>query len=278
MYLLVLAQQKRLPATVSITADTGWEQDRLMSTGERTTADEYFRRVVEPLAHEAGIRAYMVRAENRNGEPMPDLWSWTKQHIAAGKLSHLKIPLFGSNGGRLRQACTSRMKVAAIRQQARRLGATSLRTAQGIHAGELHRVKGLKPRVEGGFWTYNDAEKGKPVKWASHYYPLVDLWLNRQQVREALEHEGIPYLLSSECDGCPHKDAARWARTAPAVIDEIADVEALMGGQFFFTDRRVPLKEAIARWSAEADARAAAGQISWLEEEDFTCATDICGV
>jgi hypothetical protein len=54
------------------------------------------------------------------------------------------IPLFGSQDGRLRQSCTQRWKVAAIRQQARKLGAQTMRAAQGIHADEAkRRVKGV---------------------------------------------------------------------------------------------------------------------------------------
>ena len=46
MYLVVMAAEGRIPCRYSITADTGAEDDCLWSTGERTTAKEYYERVV----------------------------------------------------------------------------------------------------------------------------------------------------------------------------------------------------------------------------------------
>lgn len=42
MYLVVLAGRREIPATVSITADTGWEKDRLWHNGEWSTPQEFF--------------------------------------------------------------------------------------------------------------------------------------------------------------------------------------------------------------------------------------------
>lgn len=192
MYLLYLAGQGVIPARVSITADTGAERDRLWSTGERSTAEDYFNKVVKPLAEKWRIEARFVRAPQKDGVSLPTLWQHTKEMIAQGKLSAIRMPLFGSRGGRLRQVCTSRWKVAAIRQEARRLGAKNVRSAQGIHMGEAaRRVKGANARFENGFWTYNDIDgttrDGRPriVKWASHYYPLVDRGIHRRTKRRS---------------------------------------------------------------------------------------------
>src|SRR5262249_3510656 len=91
--------------------------------------------------------------------------------------------------------------------------------------------------------------KAEPVatKWATHFYPLAELKMGREQIRTDLERMGITYLLSSECDHCPHKDLERWERTSPDVIDNIAKIENLFYPYFFFTDERIPLKEAIDR-------------------------------
>jgi hypothetical protein len=37
-------------------------------------------------------------------------------------------------------------------------------------------------------------------------------------VTEMVEKEGIPYIVSSECDLCPHKDLARWERVMRRVL------------------------------------------------------------
>lgn len=275
VYMLILAREDRIPARLSITADTGAEFDRVWSNGERTTAREYFTRVVDPLAREAGIEAVLVEALDKSGAPTMPLWDWVKRDIDAGRLNHLKIPLFGSDGGRLRQPCTSRKKVAAIRQELRRRGATSARMAHGLHRGEVRRMKGRDGRMEAGFYTLTDFD----AQWTSHYYPLIEFGLFRADIREALDKIGIPWLLSSECDMCPHKDWTRWERTSPAVIAEIAEYEAKMGGEFFFTDKRIPLHDALALMRQEAADKRAAQSADMFDDPDFGCDEGaVCGV
>jgi hypothetical protein len=241
MYMLWLAGQRKIPATLSITADTGAEQDRVWSNGRRTSAAEFYQEVVVPMASEWGIATAFVRACDKSGTPMPSLWEHTEQMIEAGKLNHIKMPLFGSEGGRLVQMCTSRWKIAAIRQELRRRGATTARNAQGLHALEIGRMRGANYRKEGGFCTWNDVEgerNGKPtriVKWSSHYYPLIDFGLDRNDIQHELMRLGIPYLVTSECDFCPHQDAPRWLRTDQEMLVRIDALERRMQGQFFFT-------------------------------------------
>jgi len=92
IYLLVLAGERKIPAILSITADTGWENDMLWSTGERTTAQEYFERVTRPLAESHGLEAVFVRAQDKNGVPIQPLYK-------AQDIDHIDIPFFGSRGG-----------------------------------------------------------------------------------------------------------------------------------------------------------------------------------
>lgn len=210
--LLVWACEGRIPATISITSDTGSETDRLLNTGERITAREYFDRIVEPLAREGGIEARFVRARDGNRTELPALIDVVRNRPQGKPLSSsLHIPLFGSNGGRLIQSCTDRWKIRAISQELRRLGARSARGAQGIHYGEAaRRVKGEWLGVVDGFDTYRFGPK-----WLSHYYPFVDARLNRSAIAEELDRRGIPFLVTSECDMCPHQDLARWERHTP---------------------------------------------------------------
>ncbi len=100
--------------------------------------------------------------------------------------------------------------------------------------------------------TVSEAERMKlsDVKWNQHYWPLVDRRLYRATIQDELERRGIPYLVSTECDMCPHKDRARWERTSPQTIELVAELETTMPG-LFFTDQRIPLKQAIKNMSGQ---------------------------
>lgn len=277
VYMVYLATQGKLPATVSITADTGGELDRVWSNGERTTAREYWERIVVPMCEGAGIEARFVRTVDRNKKPLPGIMEHLEQEFASGGAAHggkviVDIPLYGSEGGQLKQTCTSKWKIGAIRQELRRMGATTARCAQGLHTGEMRRMKGAERRRDGEFWTYTDVNGKSLIKWSSHYYPLIDMRLYRNDIRRALTDLGIPYLESSECDFCPHKDRARWFRTSPEMIERIAVLEEKFGGEFFFTDRRKPLREAI------EDMRAQSDMFGDEDEADFGCGNAVCGV
>jgi hypothetical protein len=279
IYLLWLAGRRIIKATASITADTGAEEDCQLFDGTRISAGEFWRKYVYPLACKWGIDARFVRSVDENKEPLPSLW---EDVVAAGSARAQDIPLYGSNGGRLRQSCTDKWKIRAIKQEARRMGATSLLSAQGIHFGEAaRRVKGIYLRNNGKWSIYQtvevrpDLEGNKaqvPVQWMQHYYPLVDLQMDREAVRVELARLKLPYLLTSECDHCPHKDAPRWLRTSPEVIERVAAQEASYEGKFFFTDRRIPLKLAVEQMRAEAAEKADLG------DADFGCGNDFCGV
>lgn len=274
MWLLFLATRGDIPATVSITADTGWENDRLWSTGRRSSSEVYFTEVVKPLAEKYGIEAFFVRSLNKTKQQLPTLREHVVQCARIGQRP--SIPMFGSKGGRLTQTCTDKWKIRACRQIARSLGAATNCNAQGIHYGEAaRRVKGRFLFDQGCWSIYQTTVKrdGKevPVKWQTHYYPLVDLRLRREQVQKFVEREKIPYLISTECDGCPHKDLARWERTAPETMKELAALEAQFGGQYFFTSERLPLLEALESMRSK--------QISQPElDADFGCKNDICGI
>lgn len=277
MFLMLLAAREIIPAKVSITADTGSELDCLWNTGERTSAAEYFDRIVVPFAVRNGIDARFVRAVDVNKKPLLPLIEQVKKSIAE-KGRPEAIPLYGSRKGQQLQSCTDKWKIRAIRQEARRMGAAKLITAQGIHFGEAgRRVKGIKLAEAHGEWTlYQDTyprnidgvKTEVPVKWCRHYYPMVDRGYGRKTAQEFLTKERIPYLLSSECDMCPHKDLARWERTAPEVLVQIAEIEASMNGQFFFTDERVPLMEALQRKRMRPQ----------TVDTTFGCGNSYCGI
>lgn len=249
MFLLLLASEREIPATLSITADTGSEKDRVCSTGERMSAPEFFRRYVQPFAERTGIEAVMVRAQNKfkkELEPVEDvLRASAKRACAKGEfhfdhvVKGLSVPLFTNDKsrGRLRQSCTSKWKIAAINQEAKRRGITLLRNAVGFHAGECHRIKARYLKDDGGFSIYKPQKVtggiSKDVNWLEQYYPCIDLGLDREMIRARLQKRGLPYLVTTECDMCPHQDYARWIMHTPAVLDDAARIEAAWGGKLF---------------------------------------------
>lgn len=221
MYMVVLAAEGKINARLSITADTGSELDCVWSTGQRSTAKEYFEAVIEPYAASNGIEAIFVRSVDKKGQPLMPLIE--KMKAIRGPAG---VPMFGSNGGRIMQQCTGKYKIRAIRQELRRRGATTARTAIGLTIAETERMK------------------VSDVKWNWHYWPLIDLKLYRATIQESLQRRGIPFLISTQCDMCPHKDGPRWNRTSPEIIDELVRLESNIPG-LYFTDRRKPLKEAL---------------------------------
>lgn len=264
MYLLYLASQQRIKATVSITADTGWETDCDLMTGEKTTAADFFKKYIQPFGKKHGIPAFFVRTVDRNKKPIPSLQDYLEAKKTVGG-----IPAFGSNGGRNRQTCTDKWKIRAMRQQLRRLGARTARSAQGILYEERpRRVKGSYVGNLDGFDTYR-----MELQRHSHYYPLVDMQMTRKDVRAEMDRLGLPYLISSECNGCPHADKWRWLRRSPETIEKTSVLESSWNGEYFLTDKRRPLKDVIAEFKqTDIDQ----GNL-FQDDTGFDCTGGYCG-
>lgn len=275
MLLLWLACEGKLPARISITADTGSEEDNIMYDGSRITAAKFFYDHIKPMAERYGVQAYFVRSQFADGKPMPPLHIQMEQ----GGLKQQNVPLFGSEGGRLRQTCTDKWKMRAIRQQMRRLGVANgrcARSAVGLHLDEaVRRISGIPrsklPYKDMKFQQYQTVNGSKPpkqIKWMYHYYPLIDMRMGRQAVRDKLAALGIPYLISSECDHCPHQDDARWLSKSQETIERIAKLEEVYEGEFFFTDRRIQLKMAIEEMRKNPK----------VYDPVFGCKNGLCGI
>lgn len=89
------------------------------------------------MATSHGIAAFFVRAKLKDGSDMMPL----HEQMAIGLTKRQNVPMFGSEGGRLRQTCTDKWKLRAIRQKLRELGAKKTRNAVGIHVEEYARRK-----------------------------------------------------------------------------------------------------------------------------------------
>lgn len=245
VFLIHLAGRGLFPCDVVIVADTGNENDMLWNTGQRTTAHEYFLKVTKPLAESYGIDAAFVRAVDKDGQEIPPIHEDQKYlggKYVNGIFEHnskieIDMPLFGSDGGRLRQSCTAKWKKAAIRQELRRRGATHANVHLGLTADEPHRIK-------------QSREKWEVLKW-----PLVFTrrengsrgW-GRQAIMDEMEAMGTPYIKRSQCDFCPHKNLQRWKDSSEETIMAAQEFEQSIGhGVFFLTATRVPLKEALAQ-------------------------------
>lgn len=272
-FLAHLAGHKVIAATHIVVANTGSEKDRRLHDGSKITADEFVENCLRPFCAKFGLPVEYVRACNRQGEPLPPLWDYIKQAARSGKLNKIPIPLYGSRQGQLTQSCTEKWKVRAMDQWARREGATELISAQGLHYGEPHRISGRPIDASAGFQMYQTQRiykvhrpvvdlfgerhevsyERRAVRWKKHYYPLIDFRLDRRLVEQQCKQYGVPYLITSECDHCPHKDRVRWERTSPQTINEIAALEAQLNGEFFFADRRKPLPIALAEMQARED-------------------------
>lgn len=260
MRLLQLAAEGVLHSRLAICGDTGSENDRLRSDGVRQSAREYFDEIVKPYSEANNIEAVFVRSIKKDGSEYESLIDQTRAAIKTGNMGAILIPLYGSEGGQRKQRCTDRYKLKAIRRYVRKVkGFKEVRFLQGIVIEEAQRrVKGVQVESIDDFRTFRVIERyelksvdGAAVKvprflqWCFSAYPLADLRLTRSDCQESLRKAGIPYLESSECDMCPYQDWPRWSRHAPEVIDEIADLESKMGGEYFFTNLRIPLKRAL---------------------------------
>ncbi len=303
MYLLYAAKTGKLSALnvrVAITADTGSELDCQMMNGERISAPDFFRKYVVPLAESAGIESLLVRTKTREtktreGVPIPPLIQIVRESsvkAASGSefkqiVSNLGVPLFTNDesAGRLLQSCTDKWKVRAIKQAAKARKIKMLRSVIGYHYDEAaRRIDAIYLRQESGFDFYKPYRRRRvkgvmkkiPSRWEEQIYPLVDWRMGREQIAEELNKAGIPFLITSECDHCPHQDYERWSRHSSAVIDDLAEIEARWNGKLFFTDRRIPLKEALEQMKKSGPKRATAK--AGLLFSTFGCGSDRCGI
>jgi hypothetical protein len=221
--ILVSKHMNVFNSDVLIVADTGNENDMLWSNGKRTSAKEFFMKVTKKLSEKFGLKAYFVRSVDKNGNPLPPL-------METQSLNNYDIPLYGSNGGQARQKCTSKYKISAVRQHLRRLGAKTSTTHLGITLDEVHRM--------------NQSD----VKWNPKHYPLVmdcKPPMRKSDCINLLNEFDIPYLVSSECDFCPHKNLWRWENSSNETIQKAIKFEESFNGEFFLNDKRVPLGNAI---------------------------------
>lgn len=269
---LILRKEGRIVGDISQSADTGSEIDCLLSDGRRMSAKLFFESVIMPYCQSIGIEAAFVRTRKNDGSELPPLHEvMSLQQEGRIGATPAFVPLFGSKMGRMAQQCTDKWKIRALRQNARRLGAKTMRSAIGLHCEEMGRVSGklIRPKV-GEFNVFQDGTEDKngiwhPLQWCSKYYPIIDLGMTREDCRNLCKKEGLPYMISSQCFMCPHQDGPRWNRNTPELNAQAAQLEEGFAGNFFLTDQRIPLMMAIPNMKQDD------------EQNDFGCQNDQCG-
>ena len=219
IYLIVLAGEGKIEVDAIFWADTGSENDLILNDDSHITGKGYFELITKPLAESYGLKAYIAKAIDKNGNDYPPLH---KAQNLNGKIS-IDLPVFGSKGGKLRQACTKKWKSQPADKLLRSLGVKEAVKYFGITFEERHRCK-LSPN-----------------RWQRFKYPLVEMRLHRQQCQDELTKRNIPWLLSTQCDCCPHQDAIRWLRHSKDCLNEMINLEATWDDEFYFTKSKEPL-------------------------------------
>jgi hypothetical protein len=102
------------------------------------------------------------------------------------------LPLYGSRGGMMPRRCTERFKIRIVRQELRRMGATSAEVLLGISTDEWHRAA--------------DSDR----KWVQNCFPLLELGLSAADCEALPASVGLPPAERSACDICPHRPLAQW--------------------------------------------------------------------
>lgn len=198
------------PVDVAIHADTTHEASGTYAFAERWT----------PWLEERGVRVVTVY-------PGADANPVEPTRIGTLKVM---IPVFTGKGIITRQ-CTGNWKIRPIKRwlQANR------------HGAKVEQLIGI---------TLDEATRMKPsqVGYIANRWPLVELRLTRQNVKDWLTAHGLPVPPRSACVFCPFHTRREWAdvmavpgdRTKAIAVDESVR-QARMPGELFIHPSRVPL-------------------------------------
>lgn len=185
--LLVLAAQGRIDFPLFLFANTGDD-----SENSRTLT--FVREVAMPYAREHGIELVELQRVLRGGGTRTLF-----QEVMTQDRS-IPIPARMGAGGFGRKKCTDRFKIAVVRREVRRRGATPDNPAVvaiGISTDEIDRAgagEAVDPR--------------DPTRLRS--YPLLDLGISRQDCRRIITEAGLPVPPKSACAFCPLHDKEAW--------------------------------------------------------------------
>lgn len=187
--LLVLAAQGRIDFDLFLFANVG-------DDSENPETLRYLSEVAMPFAEAHGIELVELRRILRDGTERTLLQEIMEQDRS------IPIPARMGAGGFGRKKCTERFKIAVVRRELRRRGASAKSPATvaiGISTDEIERAgagEAIDPR--------------DPTRLRS--YPLLDLGLSRQDCRHLISDAGLPVPPKSSCYFCPLHDKEGWRR------------------------------------------------------------------
>lgn len=194
--LLVLAAQRRIDFPLFLFANVG-------DDSENPDTLVYLHEIAMPYAAQHGIELVELRRVVR-GEGERTLLREIKTQDRS-----IPIPARMGDGGFGRKKCTERFKIAVVRRELRRRGASPDNpavVALGISTDEIDRAgagPGPDPR--------------DPTRL--RVYPLLDLGMTRQDCRRTIAAEGLPIPPKSSCVFCPLHDSETWRRQRREHLD-----------------------------------------------------------
>lgn len=231
--MLVLSAQRVIDWPTHLFANVG-------DDSENPETLVYLHDVAMPYAAEHGIELVELHRQLRGGGTRTLLDEIRTQDRS------IPIPARMGAGGFGRKKCTDRFKIAVVRAEARRRGATADNPAEvaiGISTDELDRAgagPGPDPR--------------DPTRLVR--YPLIELGLSRADCDRLIVDAGLPIPPKSSCVFCPLHDAEAWRalkraggtpwETAVEVDTTIRDRARRLGrGDIGLVSPTIPLEHAI---------------------------------
>lgn len=185
---------------------------------------------------------------------MPESDDWVLDYHQAPETLHQRlmhpesrsvgIPVRLVSGAPGTRSCTVDFKIRVVAKELKRLGATKenpATVALGISTDEIQRAKP-------GF------DEREPVQFRT--YPLLDLGIDRRECKRIISAAGLPVPPKSSCYFCPYHSIEAWRdlkRNEPDLFAKSVELEATLRDRrealgkddVFFTDRLVPLDQAI---------------------------------
>lgn len=242
--LLVLAAQGRLPARTFLFSNVGDDT-------EHPATLEYVRKTAMPYAQAHGIDLIELQKVRRDGRTETLL-----EYIHRQERS-IPIPMKMAGGAPGRRKCTGEFKISVIDRWLREHGAKESGAIinLGISLDEFRRMKRGNGDAEkvGEFTHYPDPHD---VPWKRVCYPLIDLWLKRDNCIRIITDAGLPVPPKSACWFCPMKSDKDWVelkRSDPELFDKSVALEAMLNERratlgkdaMFMSNKKVVLPLAI---------------------------------
>lgn len=234
--LLVLAAQGRIDFDRFLFANVG-------DDSEHPTSLRYVREIAVPYAEANGITITELSKQPTRGRFAGETETLYRRLMHPDSQS-VGIPVRLISGAPGNRSCTVDFKIKIVAKELKRLGATKdtpAIVALGISTDEIQRAK-------------PGTDEREPVQFRT--YPLLDLGISRTECKRIIADAGLPVPPKSSCYFCPYHSIEAWRdlkRNEPDLFAKSVELEATLRDRrealgkddVFFTDRFVPLDQAI---------------------------------